>query len=129
MRRLSLIVLSSVRNPEICDQRHELRSGGRVLFPLRGKRDVPLCSTPSSGRGCGGWAGPIAKMAEWMKHLRTEKSKEPLRLPSGGVFEPLTREVTQMARSISAAREAAEEEQRLRRTGESVWTPTPLKKQ
>ena len=59
-------------------------------------------------------AGPIAKMAEWMKHLRTEKSKEPLRLPSGGVFEPLTREVTQMARSISAAREAAEEEARLR---------------
>ena len=29
-------------------------------------------------------AGPIAKMAEWMKHLRTEKNKEPLRLPSGG---------------------------------------------
>ena len=48
-------------------------------------------------------SGPIAKMAEWMKHLRTEKSKEPLALPLGGVFEPLTREVTQMASSISAA--------------------------
>jgi trehalose 6-phosphate synthase len=74
-------------------------------------------------------AGPIAKMAEWMKHLRTEKNKEPLRLPSGGVFEPLTREVTQMARSISAAREAAEEEARLRHTAESIWTPTRLKEQ
>jgi trehalose-6-phosphate synthase len=74
-------------------------------------------------------AGPIAKMAEWMKSLRTEKSKEPLRLPSGGVFEPLTKEVTHMARSISAAREAAEEEARLRRTGESIWTPTRLKEQ
>jgi trehalose-6-phosphate synthase len=73
--------------------------------------------------------GPIAKMAEWMKHLRTEKSKEPFRLPSGGVFEPLTREVTQMARSISAAREAAEEEARLRHTAESIWTPTRLKEQ
>jgi alpha,alpha-trehalose-phosphate synthase [UDP-forming] len=74
-------------------------------------------------------AGPIAKMAEWMKHLRTEKNKEPLRLPSGGVFEPLTREVTQMATSISAAREAAEEEARLRHTAESIWTPTRLKEQ
>jgi len=73
--------------------------------------------------------GPIAKMAEWMKHLRTEKNKEPLRLPSGGVFEPLTREVTQMARSISAAREAADEEARLRHTAESTWTPVRLKEQ
>jgi len=74
-------------------------------------------------------AGPIAKMAEWMKHLRTEKNKDPFRLPSGGVFEPLTREVTQMARSISAAREAAEEEARLRHTAESMWTPARLKEQ
>jgi alpha,alpha-trehalose-phosphate synthase [UDP-forming] len=73
--------------------------------------------------------GPIAKMAEWMKHLRTEKSKEPPRLPAGRVFEPLTREVTQMARSISAAREAAEEEARLRQTAESTWTPARLKEQ
>jgi trehalose 6-phosphate synthase len=74
-------------------------------------------------------AGPIAKMAAWMKHLRTEKNKEPFRLPSGGVFEPLTREVKHMARSISAAREAAEEEARLRHTGESTWTPARLKEQ
>jgi trehalose-6-phosphate synthase len=73
--------------------------------------------------------GPIAKMAEWMKHLRTEKSKDPLGLPAGKVFEPLTREVTQMARSISAAREAAEEEARLRQTAESTWTPARLKEQ
>ena len=74
-------------------------------------------------------AGPIAKMAEWMKHLRTEKNKEPLRLPSGGVFEPLTREVAHMARSISAAREAAEEEARLRNIAESTWTPARLNEQ
>ena len=74
-------------------------------------------------------AGPIARMAEWMKQLRVEKNKEPLRFPSGGVFESLTKEVTQMARSISAAREAAEEEARLRHTAESTWTPTRLKEQ
>ena len=74
-------------------------------------------------------AGPIAKMAEWMKHLRTEKKKSPFRLPSAGIFEPLTREVTQMARSISVAREAADEEARLRNTAESTWTPVRLKEQ
>jgi trehalose 6-phosphate synthase len=74
-------------------------------------------------------AGPIAKMAEWMKHLRTEKSKEPFRLPSGGVFEPLTKEVKQMAKSISAAREAAVEEARLRQAAESIWTPARLKEE
>jgi len=74
-------------------------------------------------------AGPIAKMAEWMKHLRTEKKKGPFRLPSAGIFEPLTREVTQMARSISIAREAAEEEARLRNTAESTWTSARLKEQ
>jgi trehalose 6-phosphate synthase len=68
-------------------------------------------------------------MAEWMKHLRTEKNKEPFRLPSGGVFEPLTKEVTQLARSISAARNAAEEEARLRQAAESIWTPARLKEQ
>ena len=73
--------------------------------------------------------GPIAKMAEWMKQLRVEKNKEPLHLPSGGVFDPLTREVKQMAITISAAREAAEQEARLRHTAESIWTPARLKEQ
>ena len=74
-------------------------------------------------------AGPIARMAEWMKHLRTEKNRDPLRLPSGGVFEPLTKEVKQMAKSIAEARETAEEEARLRHASESVWTPARLKEQ
>src|SRR4030043_884429 len=74
-------------------------------------------------------ASPIARMAEWVKSLRTEKNISPLALPPGGIFEPLTREVAHMARSISAAREAAEEEARLRHSGESLWTPTRLKEQ
>jgi len=74
-------------------------------------------------------AGPVTRMAEWMKHLRTEKNKEPLRFPSGKVFEPLTREVKQMAKSIEEARETAEEEARLRHASESVWTPARLKEQ
>jgi len=74
-------------------------------------------------------AGPIGKMAEWMKHLRTKRGMGSLYLPSARIFEPLTREVTQMARSISAARKAAEEEARLRNLAESTWTPTRLKEQ
>jgi trehalose-6-phosphate synthase len=74
-------------------------------------------------------AGPIASMAEWMKHLRTEKNKESVRLPSGGLFEPLTKEVKRMAKSIAEARETAEEEARLRHASESVWTPARLKEQ
>ena len=74
-------------------------------------------------------AGPIGKMAEWMKHLRTQRKRGPLRLPSARIFEPLTKEVAQMARSISAAREAAEEEARLRNLGEATWTPVRLKEQ
>jgi trehalose 6-phosphate synthase len=72
-------------------------------------------------------AGPIAKMAEWMKSLRMEKKAEPLYPPPGGIFEPLTREVAQMAKSISAARLATEEEARLRHSGESLWTPARLR--
>ncbi|MDI6752970.1 MAG: trehalose-6-phosphate synthase [Thermodesulfobacteriota bacterium] len=73
--------------------------------------------------------GPIAKMAEWMKSLRTEKNIAPLSLPPGGLFEPLTREVAHMARSISVARLAAEEEARLRHAAESIWTPGRLREQ
>jgi len=74
-------------------------------------------------------AGPIAKMAEWMKKLRTEKSPERVQPPPVGIFEPLTREVTHMAKSIFAARAAAEEEIKLRQAAESQWTPGRLKEQ
>ena len=71
--------------------------------------------------------GSITKMAEWMKRLRTDKTAEPLHFPDGDIFEPLTREVAQMARSVLAARASAEEEARLRQAAESVWTPARLK--
>jgi len=72
-------------------------------------------------------ASPIALMTEWVKSLRTGKNKGPVRLPPGGIFEPLTREVADMARSIAAARAVAEEEARLRHSGESLWTAARLR--
>jgi trehalose-6-phosphate synthase len=70
---------------------------------------------------------PIAKMAEWMKSLRTEKGDFPLPPPPGKVFEPLAREASRMVKSISEARSAAEQEARLRRKAESLWTPARLR--
>lgn len=70
---------------------------------------------------------PIARMAEWMKSLRTDKEGTPLPPPPGKVFEPLAREATRMVKSIFEARSAAEQEARLRRKGETFWTPARLR--
>ncbi len=72
-------------------------------------------------------AGPIAKTAEWMKKLRTGDSLEPVGLLKPDLFQPLTREVMHLTKSLSAARAAAEEEARLREVAASLWTPDRLK--
>ncbi|HSR12768.1 MAG TPA: trehalose-6-phosphate synthase [Thermodesulfobacteriota bacterium] len=73
-------------------------------------------------------AKPIARMAEWMRTLRKENGGAALS-PPPTIFEPLTREVIHMARAIAEARLAAEQEARLRRNAESLWTPSRLKEQ
>jgi hypothetical protein len=67
-------------------------------------------------------AGPIARLAQWMKALRTGKNAVQ---PSDGDLDfllPLAREVAPLAESMQQARAAAEMEARLRNTNESVWT-------
>jgi alpha,alpha-trehalose-phosphate synthase [UDP-forming] len=72
--------------------------------------------------------GPIAKMAQWMKQLRAgEPGPPPFTLPKEDLFAPIAREVTTFARHLSDAKAAAEEEARLRQSGESLWTPERLK--
>lgn len=73
--------------------------------------------------------GPIARFAEWMRAVRTEKPEGsgwavPLR---GDILSPLASEVTELAKSLSIARMRAEEEARLRLRSESLWTPESLK--
>ncbi|OPY60229.1 MAG: Trehalose-phosphate synthase [Syntrophorhabdaceae bacterium PtaU1.Bin034] len=73
--------------------------------------------------------GPIARLAEWMKDVRTAKPdtpgrKVPLR---GDILSPLVSEVTELAKSLAIARKRAEEEARLRLKSESLWTPEGLK--
>jgi trehalose 6-phosphate synthase len=71
--------------------------------------------------------GPIARVADWMKKLRTGDAGEPLAFLKADLFAPLAREITVMAKNLQVARAAAEEEARLREAAESVWTPERLK--
>jgi trehalose-6-phosphate synthase len=70
---------------------------------------------------------PVLRVSEWMKTLRLGSSAEPAPPLTKGLFEPLAKEVTYMAKSLTEARAAAEEEARLRQAGESLWTPERLK--
>jgi trehalose-6-phosphate synthase len=70
---------------------------------------------------------PIAKTAQWIRELRAGNVVETPKLPEADLFKPLTREVSHLAKSLDAARAAAEEEARLRASGESVWTPERLR--
>ena len=70
-------------------------------------------------------AGPIARAALWMRALRTGKvfRHDGLDLE---IFKPLAREVATIAQSLNQARNAAENEARLRDAAESQWTADRL---
>jgi trehalose 6-phosphate synthase len=68
---------------------------------------------------------PVLHMAQWLRDLRTGAASPAVRPP--GEFEPLAREVTKLASSLTAARAAAEEEARLRNSAEATWTTERLR--
>ena len=70
--------------------------------------------------------GPIARAALWMRALRTGKISFRQQPPDLDVFRPLAREVATMAESLTHARNAAENEARLRDTAQSMWTADRL---
>ena len=70
--------------------------------------------------------GPIAKAAQWMRALRMGRGGVPSAPPDSDLLRPLTREMETIARSLTAARSAAEKEAQLRDAGESVWTAERL---
>src|ERR1700732_717595 len=77
------------------------------------------------------WAlmGPLTRNAKWLRTLRTGQptSPPPPSLPHGGVFEQIHREVTHLARDLTAARATAQEEARLRDSNVAVWTAERLR--
>src|ERR1700731_1091256 len=71
-------------------------------------------------------AGPIARAALWMRGLRTGKISVRQGLADLDMFRPLAREVATMAESLNHARNAAENQARLRDAAESMWTAERL---
>jgi alpha,alpha-trehalose-phosphate synthase [UDP-forming] len=71
-------------------------------------------------------AGPIARAAQWMRALRLGRISSRQQMPDLDLFRPLAWEVVTLAESLSQARNAAENEARLRETSQSRWTAERL---
>ena len=70
---------------------------------------------------------PISRTAQWMKELRTGRIAPRPTLPKEDFLAPFSQEVVNLTRSLAEARASAEEEARLRETGESLWTAERLR--
>ncbi len=70
---------------------------------------------------------PVTKTAQWLRALRTGKGLRSATLPAEEIFQPIAREVTQLAKTLEVARTAADEEAHLREVGEAVWTAERLR--
>jgi trehalose 6-phosphate synthase len=70
---------------------------------------------------------PLARLADWLREVRSGEATDSPDLPEEEDFQPLKREVSRLATSLTAARAAAEEEARLRNSLESLWTPERLR--
>lgn len=70
---------------------------------------------------------PISRTAQWMKELRIGRIAPRPNLPNEDFLAPFSQEVVNLTRSLAEARASAEEEARLRETGESLWTAERLR--
>jgi trehalose-6-phosphate synthase len=70
---------------------------------------------------------PISRTAQWMKDVRRGRLMPAPPGSKESFLAPFTSEVMNLTRSLADARSAAEEEARLRESGESVWTAERLR--
>ena len=70
---------------------------------------------------------PLAQTTKWLRMLRTGQAQDAPFLAQGEVFDQINREVTHLARDLSAARAIAEKEARLRDSHASLWTADRLR--
>jgi alpha,alpha-trehalose-phosphate synthase [UDP-forming] len=70
--------------------------------------------------------GPIARMAQWMKALRTGRHAVQPTAEDLNLLSPFANELAPLAESMRQARAAAEVEARLRNINESQWTAQRL---
>ncbi len=71
--------------------------------------------------------GPMARFAEWTKRLRLGVPEDTMPAPKAGLLDPVVREITTLARHLSAAKTAAEREASLREAADSLWTAERLR--
>ncbi|MBV9622449.1 MAG: trehalose-6-phosphate synthase [Acidobacteria bacterium] len=72
-------------------------------------------------------AGPIARVSQWLRALRAGTAQDAsVTVPDFDLLRPLARDMTSIARSLAAARSAAEREAQLRQAAESSWTSERL---
>jgi alpha,alpha-trehalose-phosphate synthase [UDP-forming] len=74
-----------------------------------------------------GMSRRVRRMADWLRELRQGKTVQAPDVSESDEFVPLTREVTQLASSLTEARAAAQEEARLRDNADSRWTNERLR--
>jgi trehalose-6-phosphate synthase len=70
---------------------------------------------------------PIAKTAKWLRSLRVDPSDVPAAPPQGEMFDQIHAEARHLARDLSSARAAAQEEAQLRESQLSQWTAERLR--
>lgn len=69
---------------------------------------------------------PLNKVVEWVKAARYGNVDQLKTRPPSTFLAPLYKEITGIAQSMQEARAIAQEEARLRTSGEAVWTPERL---
>jgi len=70
---------------------------------------------------------PLATTAKWLRHIRSDPSHMAHPPPEGDLFAQLHAEARHLARDLSSARAAAQEEAQLRESQLSLWTAERLR--
>jgi trehalose-6-phosphate synthase len=73
------------------------------------------------------FTSPLAKTAKWLRHLRADPSDVPLAPLQGEIFDQIHAEARHLARDLTSARAAAQEEAQLRESQLSQWTAERLR--
>jgi trehalose-6-phosphate synthase len=73
------------------------------------------------------FTSPLAKTARWLRNLRADPSELTGSLPQDEIFDQIHTEARHLARDLSSARAAAQEEAQLRESQLSLWTAERLR--
>ena len=73
------------------------------------------------------FTSPLAKTAKWLRRLRADPSDVPAAPPKGEIFAQIHAEARHLARDLSSARAAAQEEAQLRESQLAQWTAERLR--